>query len=90
MGEGAGLADELFGYGLGEGRAEDLQTVVTACALVPAAEKEAGIVDVMVEVVVGEEQVVDLSRPEADLDQLVSGGGAAVKHEVLAVDLDYE
>ena len=57
-----------------------------ACSLIPAAEEEAGIINVVVEVVMGEEKVVDLGGPEAGLDQLVGGCRAAVEHEVLPIE----
>ena len=41
---------------------KDLELVPLADALVPAAQKEAGIVDVMVEMVVSEKEVVNLGR----------------------------
>ena len=52
--------------------------------LVPAAQQEARVVHVVVKVVVREEEIVDLRRPEPGLDQLVGGGRAAVEHQVLA------
>ena len=86
-------ADLLVEDAAGElGRSAAARTPGARCALparlVPAAEQEARVVDVVVEVVVGEEEVVDLGRPEAGLDQLVGGGRAAVEHQVLAADLD--
>ena len=75
---------------LGEGRAEDLQGVLLAGALVPAAEEEAGVVYVVVEVVVREEEVVDVGGPESCLDELVRGGGAAVHHHLLVADFESE
>ena len=41
----------------------------------------------MVEVVVGEEEVVDVGWPEAGLDEFVGCGGSAVEHDFLAVDV---
>jgi hypothetical protein len=70
------------------GRPEDLELVRFTGRLVPAAEQEAGIVNVVIEMVVGEEEVVDLGWPETGLDQLVGGGRAAVEHHVLAADVD--
>ena len=75
---------------LGEGGAEDLQVVFLAGALVPAAEEEAGEVYVVVEVVVGEEEVVYVGGPESCLDELVGCGGAAVHHHLLVADFESE
>ena len=44
----------------------------------------------MVEVVVGEEEVVDVCGPETCLDELVSCCWAAVNHELLVADLQGE
>ena len=41
----------------------------------------------MVEVVVGEEEVVYVCGPESCFDELVGCGGAAVEHELLVADL---
>ena len=41
----------------------------------------------MVEVVVGEEQVVDVGWPESGLDEFVGGCGTAVEHDFFAVDV---
>ncbi len=71
-------------------RSVDAQGVFLADRLVPAAEQEAGIIDVVVEVVVGEEDVVDLSREETDLDEFVCCGGPAVEHEFFAFDVEDE
>ena len=84
------LVEDAARDALGEGGAEDLQGVLLAGALVPAAEKEAGVVYVVVEVVVGEEEVVDVSGPEASFDELVRGGGAAVHHHLLVADFEGE
>ena len=80
MREGAALADEPLGDSLGQRGAEDLQPILAADALIPAAEQEAGVVDVVVEVVVREEEVVHLRGPQAGLDELVRGRRAAVEH----------
>src|SRR5207244_3222231 len=68
------------GDSLGQRGAEDLQPVLAADTLIPAAEQEAGVVDVVVEVVVREEEVVHLRGPQAGLDELVRGRRAAVEH----------
>jgi len=60
--------------------AEDLQPVLATDALIPAAKQEAGVVDVVVEVVVREEEVVHLRGPQAGFDELVRGRRAAVEH----------
>src|SRR5262249_30742780 len=79
-----------LGDRLREGGTPDAQLVLAADALVPAAEQEAGIVDVVVEVVMGEEQVIDAGGTDPRLHQLVGGGGAAVEHEVPVGHLDGE
>ena len=62
------FVEDAVGDALGEGRAVDVYGVLFAYGLVPSAKEEAGVVDVVVEVVVGEEEVVDLGWPEAGLD----------------------
>ena len=66
--------------------AVDIEIGAASGSLVPAAEQEAGVVDVVVEVVVGEEKVVHLGWLETGLDQLVGGGRAAVEHQHLFAD----
>ena len=69
MGKDAFLfVEDAVGDALGEGWAVDVEGVFLADGLVPATEEEAGIVDVVVEMVVGEEEVVDLGWPETGLD----------------------
>ena len=51
--------------------------------MVPAAEQEAGVVDVVVESVVGEEKVVHLGGIGTSLDQLMGGRWTAVEHQYL-------
>ena len=88
VGEDAFLfVEDAVGDALGESRSVDVEGVFLADGLVPAAEEEAGIVDVVVEVVVGEEEVVDVGGPEAGLDELVGCGGSAVEHDLLAIDV---
>jgi hypothetical protein len=82
------LVQDAVGHLLGQPRAENLELALLAGALVPAAEQEARVVDVMVEMVVGKEEVVDLGGAEASLDQFVGGGRAAVEHQVLATHFD--
>ena len=84
------LVEDAARDALGEGGAEDLQVVLLAGALVPAAQQEAGVVDVVVEVVVCEEEVVDVGGPESCLDELVGCCGAAVDHHLLVADLQGE
>jgi len=55
-------------------------------SLAPAGEQEAGVVDVVIEVVVGEEKVFHLGRLETGLDQLVGGDRAAAEHQSLVAD----
>ena len=86
--EAAVLPQDVVGELLGGRRAVDLEPVLPADALVPAAEEEAGVVHVVIEVVVGEEEVVDVGGPEPGLDQLVGRGRAAVDHDLLAGHLD--
>ena len=83
VGKEAVLPDDTLGYIFGQVGAEYLELVFLADALVPAAKQEAGIVDIVVEVVVGEEQVVNLGREQPRLHQLVGSGRAAVEHQEL-------
>ena len=71
-------------------RAVDLKLILLARALIPTAKQEAGIVHVVVEVVMGKEQVVDVRRPESCLDELMSRGRATVYHYLLSTSLDDE
>ena len=87
--EAAVLPQDVVGELLGGRRPVDLQPVLPAHALVPPAQQEAGVVDVVIEVVMCEEEVVDVGGPEPGLDHLVRGGGAAVDHDLLAGHFDY-
>ena len=75
------LAEDALGYLLGQVGPEDLELVLLADALVPPAKEEAGIINVMVEVMVSEEEVVDLGGEQPRFEQLVSGGRPAVEHQ---------
>ena len=44
----------------------------------------------MVVVMVGEEEVVDLSRPEPGFNEFVRRGWAAVEHEMFVIDFEDE
>ena len=68
---------------LGEVRPEYLEVALTAHEQVPAAQDEAGVVHVVVEVVVSEEEVVDLYEFYAHLHELVGRSGPAVEHQFL-------
>ena len=81
------FVEDAVGDALGEGGSVDAEGVFLADGLVPAAEEEAWVVDVVVEVVVGEEEVVDLGREEAGLDEFVGSSGPAVEHDLFAVDV---
>ena len=89
VGEQAVFAQDALGYPLGQVGAEDLELVLFADALVPAAKQEAGVVDVMVKVMVGEEEVVHLGGKQPRLDQLVGGSRPAVEHQQLLAQLQY-
>ena len=89
VGEQAVFSDDALGYLLRQVGAKHLKPVFLADALVPAAQEEAGIVDVMVEVVVSEKEVVDLGGKQSRFDQLVSGGRAAVEHEELVAQFEH-
>ena len=91
VGEDAFLfVEDAVGDAFGECRAVDTEGVFLADRLVPAAEQEAGVVDVVVEMVMSEEEVVDLGRPEAGLDEFVGCGRSAVEHDLFAVDVGDE
>jgi hypothetical protein len=85
--EGPLLAEDPLGDGLGQRRPVHLERVLLADGLVPAAEQEAGVVHVVVEVVMGEEEVIDVGGKDAGLDQLPGGRRPAVEHHVLTADL---
>ena len=89
VGEGTVLPYEALCEGLGQGRAVDLKPVLDPDALVPPAQEKAGVVDIVVGVMVGEEKVVYLRGPQARLHQLVGGGGTTIEHDVLPAGLDY-
>ena len=50
-------------------------------ALVPARQRKAGVVGVVVEVVVGEEEVVDLGRRKSVTEQLLGCRGTAIEQQ---------
>ncbi len=81
------FVEDAVGDALGEGGAVDVESVFLADRLIPAAEEEAGVVDVVVEVVMGEEEIVDVGWPESGLDEFVGCGRSAVEHDLLAVDV---
>ena len=81
------FVEDAVGDPLGESRTVYVQRVFLADRLIPAAEEEAGVVNVVVEVVVREEEVVDVGWPEAGLDELMSRRGPAVEHDLLAIDV---
>ena len=56
-----------------EGRSEHLKGILLARALVPATKQEAGVVDVVIEVMVREKELVDICRPEAGQGEYPSG-----------------
>ncbi len=68
----------------------DAEGVFLSDGLVPSAEEEAGIVDVVVEVVVSKEDVVDLGREQSDFDEFVCCRGSAVEHEFFTFDVEDE
>ena len=81
VGEDAFLfVEDAVGEALGGRWPVCAEGVFLADGLVPTTEEEAGVVDVVVEVVVGEEDVVDLSGEEAGFDEFVGCGGSAVEH----------
>ena len=81
------FVQDAVGDALGKGRSVDVQRVFLADRLIPAAEEEAGVVDVVVEVVVREEEIVDVGWPQTGLDELVGRRGPAVEHHLLAIDV---
>ena len=68
-------------------RSVNAEHVLLTDALVPAAQQEAWIVNVMVKVMVREEQAVDPSRMQSRLHQLVSSRRPAIKHQLAAVNI---
>ncbi len=55
--------------------------------LVPSAQQEAGVVDIVVKVMVSEEQVVDGGRPEPCPGKFVRGCRSAIEHHFLISNL---
>src|SRR5256886_823682 len=86
--EGAVLAEQALGDRLGQRRTIDAELILLADALVPATEQEAGVVDVVVEVMVREEQVVDARGQDTDLHELGRRRRAAFEHQILAAHVD--
>ncbi len=84
------FVENAVGDAFGERRAVDAESILFADRLVPTAKQEARVVDIVVEVVVSEEEIVDLSRPEAGLDEFVGCCRAAVEHDFFAVDVGNE
>ncbi len=70
-------------------RSIHVEHVLLTDALVPSAQQEAWIVNVMVKVMVREEQVVDLSRMQSRLHQLASSRRTAVKHQLGAININH-
>ena len=89
VGEQPVFAKDALGDLLGQIGAEHLEFVLLADALVPTAEEEAGIIDVMVEMVVGEEEVIHLCGKQSRLDQLVRRRRPAVEHQVLVSQFEH-
>ena len=88
VGEDALLfVEDAVGDALGESRTVYVECVFLADRLIPAAEEEAGVVDVVVEVVVREEEVVDVGWPQTGLDELVGCRWSAVEHDLLAINV---
>ena len=88
--EGAVFSEEALGDRLRERRAIDTELVLLADTLIPATEKEAGIVDVVIEMMVGEEEVIDTGRADSRFHQLVRRGGAAIEHQIFVPRLHGE
>ena len=89
VGEQAVFAKDTLGYLLSEVRAENLEPVLLPDALVPAAKEKAGVINVVVKVVVGKEEVIHLGREQPGLDQLMGGSGPAVKHQQLVAQFQH-
>ena len=70
-------------------RPVNIQHVLLPNALIPAAQQEAWIVNVMVKVMVREEQVINLGRMQPRLHQLVSSRRPAVKHQLGAININH-
>jgi hypothetical protein len=84
--EGAGVAEDALRERLGQRGSVHTQEILPADGLVPAREEKAGVVDVVVEMMVREEEIVDLRGHDAGLDELPGGGRTAVEHDVLPAD----
>ena len=86
VGEDAFLfVENAVGDALSKGRPIHVEGIFLTDRLIPAAEEEAGVVDVVVEVVVREEEVVDVGWPQTGLDELVGCRWSAVEHDLLAI-----
>ena len=84
------LIEDSVRQAFGGRRPVNAERVFLTDRLVPSAKQETGVIDVVVEVVVGEEDVVDLSGEESYFDEFVRGCGAAVEHEFVAIDVEDE
>ena len=58
----------------------DLQSILLAYALIPAAQQEAGIIRVVIEVVVREKEIINLRWKQSSLDQLATTGALDRKY----------
>src|SRR5215475_9331551 len=88
MHERAVLPKDTLGDSLGEGRTVDPELVLLADALIPATQQETGVIHIVVEMMMREEEIVDFRRKEPGLHQFVSSCWAAIEHQVIAGDLD--
>ena len=70
-------------------RSIHVEHVLLTDALVPAAQQEAWLINVMAKVMVREEQVVALRGTQSRLHQLVSSRRPAVEHQLGAININY-
>ena len=70
-----------------ESGAVNAQRVFLADRLVPTTKKEARVIDVMVEMVVREEKVIDIRRPQPRLHQLMRSRRPTIEHDLLTIDI---
>src|SRR5690606_28526583 len=74
-------ADDALGDPLRQSRPPHGEGFLPTDALVPAAQEKTGIVGVVIEVVVREEEMVDLGGEQTALHELVCGGWTTVEHD---------
>ena len=66
-----------------------MKDILLPRALIPSAEEKTGQVGVVIEVVVREEEVINLRRPQVHLDKFVGRGRTAVKQQKFPAELQH-